>query len=275
MSTNDNNNLDMVEDVVKTEQSEASDTIKCAKCGSPLTTGQLYCPSCGYKAGSRPKQRRLSGKTIVLIIIIAILVVAAVSVGVVIYRNNNKTIKPREITLNKTTVTIKVGESVRLKYTINPEDSDDTTVTWTSSNESIATVNRGNVTGVNEGDCVITVATSNGKTDTCEIIVEKAGPDFEYIFNAYCDPSYASVASDGSYLSIDTNPNDIEEYDDYDAINAILSVNDCLGIPESVVEQMSRTRALDGIQSAIVGDIEISWSYHPDNGLEVLYCLVN
>lgn len=52
---------------------------------------------------------------------------------------------------------------------------------WSSSNESIATVNGGLVTAVNEGEAIIT-ATANGKSGTCIITVIKAstGLSIEY-----------------------------------------------------------------------------------------------
>ena len=84
----------------------------------------------------------------------------------------------------------------------------------------------------------------------------------------------ATVAADGSYLEIDTDPDDTGYSTcESDAISAILCVNAELGIPDSVAKKMSNTRAIDGMQSEVVGDIEVTWSYHPDNGLEVVYSI--
>ena len=90
-------------------------------------------------------------------------------------------------------------------------------------------------------------------------------------YNIYCDYSYADLAYDGSYLSIDTNPNDIDDYFNSSAWSAIQSVNTYLGLPASVEEQMRHTRALDGRQTITHGNYTVTWTYHPDDGLEVMY----
>lgn len=43
-----------------------------------------------------------------------------------------------------------------------------------------------------------------------------------------------------------------------------------LGTPAYVVEQMKKTRALDGRQTAKWGTFEASWTYHPDQGLDII-----
>lgn len=97
------------------------------------------------------------------------------------------------------------------------------------------------------------------------------GPDFLAIYNEYCTSEFADVGSDGSYLSIDTNPSDDGGYTDHDALNAVSNINNALGLPESVIEQMGHTSALDGIQSYSTDELEVRWSYHPDRGLEITY----
>lgn len=43
-----------------------------------------------------------------------------------------------------------------------------------------------------------------------------------------------------------------------------------LEAPQSVLARMSRTRALDGTQTATWDEYEASWTYHPDNGLDMI-----
>lgn len=102
------------------------------------------------------------------------------------------------------------------------------------------------------------------------------GPDLVSIFKEYCSSSYADVASDGSYLSIDSNPSD-SEYNKYekDALQAIIIVNNKLDLPDSVLNKMAHTRSMDGRQVYEGDGIEISWIYHPDNGLEVTYTITD
>ncbi len=67
---------------------------------------------------------------------------------------------------------MRIGESVTLTATVLPEVTTDKTVTWSSSDESIATVDaEGTVTGVSVGEVTITVSTVNGKTATCPVKV--------------------------------------------------------------------------------------------------------
>lgn len=76
------------------------------------------------------------------------------------------------ITINKTSATIVIGKTVTLTTTIKPTNTDDKTVTWTSSNPAIASVNNGVVTGVAKGTATITGTTSNGKKVTCKVTVK-------------------------------------------------------------------------------------------------------
>lgn len=47
-------------------------------------------------------------------------------------------------------------------------------------------------------------------------------------------------------------------------------VSKIVKIPDSVQSQMSQTRALDGRQSAKWGSFNASWTFHPDDGLNVI-----
>ncbi|MDE6480675.1 MAG: Ig-like domain-containing protein [Muribaculaceae bacterium] len=82
----------------------------------------------------------------------------------------NKTVAVTGVTLNKTTLSLTEGETGTLTATVAPSDATDKTVTWTSSDEKIATVKNGIVTAIAPGTATITV-TASGKTATCEVTV--------------------------------------------------------------------------------------------------------
>ena len=82
-----------------------------------------------------------------------------------------KTIKVESISLNSTSEEIIKGRQITLVAQILPYNASDKTVTWTSNNENIATVNNGVVTAINEGTAIITAKSNNGKTATCNIKV--------------------------------------------------------------------------------------------------------
>ena len=77
-----------------------------------------------------------------------------------------------KISLNKTEASLKVKESIELIATILPENATDKSVTWTSSDEAIATVDAdGKVTAVAVGKATITATATSGITATCVITV--------------------------------------------------------------------------------------------------------
>ena len=83
-------------------------------------------------------------------------------------------ISPESITLNITQAGLTEGESVQLTATVSPEDADDKTVTWTSDNSAVATVDAsGLVSAISEGMATITATTANGLTASCEVTVLK------------------------------------------------------------------------------------------------------
>ena len=81
------------------------------------------------------------------------------------------TVAVEKITLDKTTAEITVGETTTLKATVTPDNATNKTVTWTSSDESVATVKDGVVTAVKAGTATIT-AKAGDKTATCTVTVK-------------------------------------------------------------------------------------------------------
>ena len=78
------------------------------------------------------------------------------------------------VTLNRTSASVNPGETVQLVATVLPENATNKTVTWSSSNTTVATVDsNGKVTGKTTGSCTITCTTADGsgKTATCAITV--------------------------------------------------------------------------------------------------------
>lgn len=78
--------------------------------------------------------------------------------------------------MNKTTLDLKVGDTETLTATVLPEDAEDKTVTFTSSDESIAKVTpkQGKVEALAEGNTTIVGTTSNGLIVECKVTVTAA-----------------------------------------------------------------------------------------------------
>ena len=84
-----------------------------------------------------------------------------------------KVIAVGSIELNKTELILVEGESETLTATVKPDDATDKSVSWKSTDESIATVdNNGKVIAVKEGETTIT-ATAGEKSATCKVVVQK------------------------------------------------------------------------------------------------------
>lgn len=76
------------------------------------------------------------------------------------------------VALSKNSITIGEGLTETLTATVLPEDATNKRLTWSSSDESIATVEGGVVTAVGEGDATITVTTvDGGYTAQCEVSI--------------------------------------------------------------------------------------------------------
>lgn len=76
------------------------------------------------------------------------------------------------ISLNKDSIELVEGDSETLTATVSPNDATDKTVSWTSSNDAVATVKDGTITGVKEGEATIT-AKAGEKTASCKVVVAK------------------------------------------------------------------------------------------------------
>lgn len=53
-------------------------------------------------------------------------------------------------------------------------------------------------------------------------------------------------------------------------IESIIAYLDYLEAPDSVLMKMGNTRALDGTQTASWDNIVATWTYHPDEGLDII-----
>ncbi|MFO7658305.1 MAG: Ig-like domain-containing protein [Bacteroidales bacterium] len=75
------------------------------------------------------------------------------------------------VTVSPTVVSLNTGATAQLTATVSPSNATNKTVSWSSNNISVATVNStGLVTGIAPGSAIITVTTQDGgKTATCAI----------------------------------------------------------------------------------------------------------
>ena len=110
------------------------------------------------------------------------------------------------VSMSQSTLSIAKGGSANLTATVNPSTATDKTVTWSSSNSSVATVDKGTVSAIAVGTATIT-ATASGKTATCEVTVTPKG-----ISSIKLDKSTASLSiKEVLTLSATIEPADADE----------------------------------------------------------------
>ena len=68
-------------------------------------------------------------------------------------------------------ITVKEGQTASIALTIEPTGASTKNVTYISSNENVAKVSNGTVTGVSAGKATITIKTKNGHEETFEVTV--------------------------------------------------------------------------------------------------------
>jgi hypothetical protein len=75
------------------------------------------------------------------------------------------------------------------------------------------------------------------------------------------------LADQGRSILIDGEPQDSTVGA---SISDIFCVLDALDVPDSVIARMERTTALQGQQEATWSGLIARWTYHPDNGLDII-----
>lgn len=114
------------------------------------------------------------------------------------YGNLNTEVLPTSVNVTPSTAALVVGDTTTLTAEVLPADATDPTITWTSSNDKVASVDEnGKVTAVAEGKATIT-ATSNADSaifGSCEVTV--VSPDAEKYALNITKPENGTVAIKG------------------------------------------------------------------------------
>ena len=109
----------------------------------------------------------------VFLFVVALLLTALIS-------GCTKKVAVEDIELDKTNVNVMVGKSLQMQALVIPDDATDKTLTWTSSDDKVATVVNGLITGIKIGTAKITV--SSGKI-TKNIDVSVVAAEHKVTFN--------------------------------------------------------------------------------------------
>ncbi len=115
-------------------------------------------------------------------------------------------------------LTLNVGESHKVIVKFTPEDATDTSLSWSSSDSSVATVDsEGNVTGVAKGEATITIKSGNGISTTFKVTVVKPVTDIEIDLEA------SGITADGLTLNVGESHKVIVKFTPEDATDTSLA----------------------------------------------------
>ena len=257
---------------------ETTAPVVCASCGTEIPTGMKFCPNCGKAVNAPAKtpflKKLLQKKPLLIGAAAAIL---AIVVALILILMPPKEIPAADIVLSVTEVELTEEEITTVSCTVYPQDATDKTVIWSSSNNNVATVNElGSISAVKKGECVITAQCGDISKEIQVTVKTKI--DFKALYEGVdSDVKYGwSVGSDGSYLSADTNVYNLDDYSNSSIWASIKEMNKKLGLPASLAEDMSQTTWSMGRQTQKFSSIgiEVTWTYHPDKGMEVTYKLL-
>ncbi len=117
------------------------------------------------------------------------------------------------VTLDKATSTLDVGETDTLVATIEPTSATNQNVTWSSDDDTVATVVNGVITAKAVGSATITVTTVDGDfTDTCEVtVVDTTPPVITASYNSKdytADTTITILPSEASSLEVSATATD-------------------------------------------------------------------
>ncbi|MGN1417963.1 MAG: Ig domain-containing protein, partial [Acutalibacteraceae bacterium] len=108
-----------------------------------------------------------------------------------------------EVLLSQSEAVLYKGNSLTLTATVLPADTSDKSVSWTSSDEAVATVSGGVVEAKGKGTAVITATTSNAKAAVCTVEVLLAAESITTNEEQYVLPVGESIKIEAAVLPDD------------------------------------------------------------------------
>jgi len=114
--------------------------------------------------------------------------------------NDNAPIAVQSVTLSQTSASLIIGDTLTLVASVHPANAEDLSVTWQSSDTTVAIVENGLITALWYGETTITVTTTDGeKTATSIVAVDFATGDQRPMFSME-DVLYAYPVPDQQFF---------------------------------------------------------------------------
>lgn len=120
---------------------------------------------------------------------------ATVAAAMVAFSCTPEPVAVESVSVNPTTLSMKVGETQTVTATVKPENADDKTVVWSSSDNNVATVDpNGLVSAVASGSATITAETKDGQFKaTCAVTVSLKDALYSFTSRTYMMSEHANV----------------------------------------------------------------------------------
>lgn len=120
--------------------------------------------------------------------------------------NKEPTVSVTDVKLNKDALTLEKGSNEILTATVSPDDATNKDVSWSTSDDKVATVENGKVTAIGGGTATITATAEGGKTATCIVTVTVSAEKIELD-----KTSLQMIEGDTSNLKATFTPDDTTE----------------------------------------------------------------
>ena len=127
------------------------------------------------------------------------------------------------VTLDQSTLSLTEGKNATLTATVIPSNAANQTVTWTSSDTTVAAVADGKVTAVGAGKATITVTTEDGgHTASCAVTVQEGEELTLYgrIYGSSVNSAFADLTGDGN--GVEYTFLDVEKKSGLDVVKGVL-----------------------------------------------------
>ncbi len=149
---------------------------------------------------------------------------------------SNATVAVTGVSVSPTSLSLTAGETYRLTPTVSPSNATNASVSWTSSNTSVATVGSdGTVTAKVAGSVTITCTTQDGnKTASCSVTVTDPSPTLSFQPQVFINGMKGFKANSYVYQPLDPsaaekldskNESWVVRRDSYSESNAVLTYN--------------------------------------------------
>ncbi len=148
---------------------------------------------------------------------------------------NSDGIAVEKVEVTPTSLDMFIGDTETLTETVTPDDATNKTITWSSSDKSVATVSStGVVTAIGQGDAVITASSANNKTADVDVHV-----------------SYRAISS----ASFNTSSVEVAQNKSVD-LSKLLVLNPAATETESIVWNVNSTNATVDVDGELVNNLD-------------------